>query len=91
MLQRLGYIRGHELKLLNNLINCRTRIIDIPRKSSNLIRLSANCYHTKADPLKPNDPHQQTSVIQNALTKFKGNPYVRLMRLDKPIGKSKES
>lgn len=87
MLQRLGYIRGHELKLLNNLINCRTRIIDIPRKSPNLIRLSANCYNTKVDPLKPNDPHQQTNVIQNALTKLKSNPYVRLMRLDKPIGK----
>lgn len=86
MLRRLVSIQNHELTLWKNLISCRKSNLGASVIChQNLARFSA-CQHTNFNSSKPNEPPQQNSVINNVLTSFKGNPYVRLMRLDRPIG-----
>jgi 4-hydroxybenzoate polyprenyltransferase len=86
-LLKLTSLQAREIRLWKNLINCRK--LNNPLSDGNLkiVRFSTsninNC--SAKNPDKPSQS-QETSLVKNAVNIFKGNPYVRLMRLDRPIG-----
>jgi hypothetical protein len=88
MYRRLSSIQCLEPKLWKKLLNCQTQSTKISSLNPlNTIRFTTNC-NINYQSLKPDEPHKQhSSLLHSALTSFKGNPYVRLMRLDRPIGK----
>lgn len=89
MLRRLVYIRKKEPQIWNNLICCQRQNLKTPYKNYENITRFSTCLNINYNSIKPNDSQLKNSVIHKAVITFKSNPYVRLMRLDKPIGKSK--
>ncbi|CRK95571.1 CLUMA_CG009035, isoform A [Clunio marinus] len=88
MLQKVGCLRqilkNHDQNLLKRLLYNKQFHIDLQKKSIQNIRFLTTC-DNNSNSLKPNDPIQN-NVIQNAIKSFRANPYVRIMRLDRPIG-----
>ena len=79
MIFKLRSLQLQEIKLWKNLISCQ-------KLQRNIVPFSTfNINNSKHD--KP-QKELKSSLVQNAVETFKGNPYVRLMRLDKPIGKN---
>jgi hypothetical protein len=69
------------------------KTLEIPKKihhtlikTSPFTSCSINCKSIKPDEVKQN-PIENNSLISNAFQTFRSNPYVRIMRLDRPIGK----
>lgn len=88
MLWRLSCMQTGNATFWKPLLKGQTQSLKI--LSSNLIRIST-C-PSNFTPFKPKEVQQADSnVVKYAITSFKGNPYVRLMRLDRPIGERKIS
>ena len=90
MLRRLSCAQINNPKLWRNLLNCKSQNLKVLSSNHLLnIRIST-CSTIKCSPFKPQEAQQHNSVLNKAMTTFKGSPYVRLMRLDRPIGKNQQ-
>jgi hypothetical protein len=90
MYRKLGSINCFESTHWKKLLNCQFTKLPTLRQQ-NILRFTTNC-SINWQSQRPDKPLQQDkSLIQNAIATFKGNPYVRLMRLDRPIGKFRQN
>lgn len=94
MLRRIINIQTHQPLLWSHLHNIQIQSFNIPKAirlhpQRNILRFSA-CSNPNLNSSKPDEPqqHLQSSIVNSAVSAFRGNPYVRLMRLDRPIGKN---
>lgn len=93
MLFRLGLLRIAKLNPKDKMLSFRT--LQIPKKIHHtLIKTSpftsCSINYNKSinnDEVKQKSTVNNNSLIANALQKFRENPYVRIARLDRPIGK----
>lgn len=91
MLFRLGTLRLIRVNPNHKVLSFKT--LEIPKKihhtlikTSPFTSCSINCKSIKLDETKQK-PMEKNSLIVNAFQRFRSNPYVRIMRLDRPIGK----
>ena len=91
MLFRLGSLRFIKLNPKDKMLSFKT--LEIPKKIHHtLIKTSpfTSCRINYNKSIKIDEVKQMSteknSLIVNALQKFRENPYVRIMRLDRPIG-----
>lgn len=87
MLFRLGTLRLIKINSRDRVLNLKA--LDITKKVHHTF-IKTSTSSRDFNSIKQNEASQkiqkENSLITTALTKFKGNPYVRLMRLDRPIG-----
>lgn len=86
MLYVLKNTRLIDIRTWQKVLNHRT--LEIPKIHHTFINSSSSRSFNINNDRKHNDIlHQKdVSVIKTALNTFKRNPYVRIMRLDRPIG-----
>lgn len=83
MIRRLTCIQASSLTLPKWHFKANLRILNTSRLQH--IRIST-CPNIKYSPARPIEDQHKNNGIMSAITAVKGNPYVRLMRMDKPIG-----
>jgi hypothetical protein len=87
MLLRLRCPRLLDTRAWKKVLNCKTHVI--PKIHPSFIGSSsfATCKNINNSPIKQNEANiNSNGISKNYFETFRSNPYVRIMRLDRPIG-----